>query len=81
MPGGDSTRFAEQAGTEMSNLSEQQKDMSLLELLDRLLDKGIVIYGDVMISIADVDLIYLGLRLVIGSVDSVWNDKKDSNHG
>jgi hypothetical protein len=28
--------------------------MSLLELLDRLLDKGIVIYGDVMISIADV---------------------------
>ncbi len=50
MPGGDSTRFAEQAGTEMSNLSEQQKDMSLLELLDRLLDKGIVIYGDVMIS-------------------------------
>jgi len=62
----------------MSNLSEEQKEMSLLELLDRLLDKGIVIYGDVMISIADVDLIYLGLRLVIGSVDTIWRSGKDA---
>ena len=63
----------------MSNLSEEQKDISLLELLDRLLDKGIVIYGDVILSIADVDLVYLGIRLVIGSVDSVWGNKKDAH--
>jgi gas vesicle structural protein len=55
----------------VSNLSEEQENMSLLELLDRLLDKGIVIHGDVMLSIADVDLIYLGLRLVISSVDTI----------
>ena len=60
----------------MGNQSEEQKEMSLLELLDRLLDKGIVIHGDVMISIADIDLIYLGLRLVIGSVDTIRRDKK-----
>lgn len=65
----------------MSNLSEEQKDMSLLELLDRLLDKGIVIYGDVLISIADVDLIYVGLRLVIGSVDTIWDNKKGGKSG
>lgn len=60
----------------MSNISEEQKEMTLLELLDRLLDKGIVIHGDLMISIADIDLIYVGLRLVIGSVDTIRGDKK-----
>lgn len=59
----------------MPNLSEEEKEITLLELLDRLLDKGIVLYGDVMISIADIDLIYIGLRLVIGSVDTVKNNK------
>lgn len=66
----------------MSNLSEEQKEMTLLELLDRLLDKGIVIHGDLMISIANIDLIYLGLRLVIGAVDTIRGDRKvDKNNG
>ncbi|OGO93631.1 MAG: hypothetical protein A2Y17_00800 [Clostridiales bacterium GWF2_38_85] len=60
----------------MSNQSEEQKEISLLELLDRLLDKGIVIHGDIMLSIADIDLIYVGLRLVIGSIDTIKRDKK-----
>ncbi|MPM42501.1 Gas vesicle structural protein [bioreactor metagenome] len=60
----------------MGYQAEEQKEMSLLELLDRLLDKGIVIHGDLMISIADIDLLYLGLRLVIGSVDAVNGTKK-----
>jgi len=60
----------------MINLSEEEKEITLLELLDRLLDTGIVIHGDIMISIADIDLIYLGLRLVIGSVDTIRGDKK-----
>jgi hypothetical protein len=59
----------------MSNLSEEQKEITLLELLDRLLDKGIVIHGDLMISIADIDLIYIGIRLVIGSVDTIRRDR------
>lgn len=60
----------------MAYLSEEEKNMTLLELLDRLLDKGIVIHGDVMLSIADVDLIYLGLRLVIGTVDTINGENK-----
>jgi hypothetical protein len=61
----------------MSNLSEEEKEITLLELLDRLLDKGIVIHGDLTISIADIDLIYVGLRLVIGSVDTIRRNKKE----
>lgn len=60
----------------MGNQSQEQKEMSLLELLDRLLDKGIVIHGDLMISIADIDLIYVGLRLVIGSIDAINGERK-----
>lgn len=55
----------------MSELSQEEKEITLLELLDRLLDKGIVIVGDITISVADIDLIYLGLRLVLGSVDTI----------
>ncbi len=45
------------------------KEVTLLEVLDRILDKGVVIRGDITISVADVDLIYLGLELVLTSVD------------
>jgi len=61
----------------MTSLSEEEKEMTLLDLLDRLLDKGIVIHGDIMISIADIDLIYIGLRLVISSVDAINGERKD----
>ncbi|MFF0267681.1 gas vesicle protein [Kribbella sp. NPDC004536] len=41
---------------------------SLVDLLDRLLGKGVVITGDVVISLADVDLVRIQLSAVIGSV-------------
>ncbi|SFG88629.1 Gas vesicle protein [Desulfotomaculum arcticum] len=53
----------------MSSLTE--KNVTLLDILDHILDKGVVIKGEVIISIADVDLIYLGLQLVLASVDKV----------
>lgn len=49
----------------------RQKDVTLLEVLDRALNKGVVIAGDVTIAVADVDLIYLGLRLVLASIQSL----------
>jgi len=45
-----------------------QKEVSLLELLDRVLDKGVVLTGDITLSVADVDLIYVGLRVLLSSV-------------
>lgn len=55
----------------MSQSVARQKEFTLLELLDRILDKGVVLKGDITISVADVDLIYLGLKVLLGSVESV----------
>jgi gas vesicle structural protein len=44
------------------------REVALLELLDRIVDHGVVIAGDITISVADVDLIYLGLRVMVTSV-------------
>ena len=48
---------------------EQAKNVTLLEILDRVLDKGVVISGDLTISVADVDLIFLGLKVMLASVE------------
>ncbi len=48
--------------------------VSLCETLDRVLNKGAVIAGEVTISVADVDLIYLGLQLMISSVEAARRD-------
>jgi gas vesicle structural protein len=47
----------------------QVGDVTLLELLDRVIDHGVVLAGDITISVADVDLIYLGLRVLLTSVE------------
>ena len=44
-----------------------EDDVTLLELLDRVLDKGVVLSGDITLSVADVDLVYVGLRLLLSS--------------
>jgi Gas vesicle protein len=43
----------------------RQQDVALVDLLDRLLSGGVVLGGDITLSIADVDLVYLCLRLLI----------------
>jgi len=49
----------------------EDDELSLLETLDHVLDRGLVIAGDVVISVADIDLIYVGLNLLLGSVETV----------
>jgi hypothetical protein len=44
--------------------------VSLCEALDRILNKGAVVVGEVMISVANIDLIYLGLQLILTSIDT-----------
>jgi len=55
----------------MDNVLTKSKDVTLLEALDRVLEKGVVISGDIVISVADVDLIYLGLRVLLSSVETM----------
>jgi hypothetical protein len=44
--------------------------LALSELLDRALNKGVVLWGDATISVAGVDLIYIGLKVLLASVDT-----------
>ncbi|AZB44155.1 gas vesicle protein [Bacillus sp. FJAT-42376] len=46
-------------------------DVSLLDILDVILDKGVVLRGDLIISIAGIDLIYLDLRVLISAVETL----------
>ncbi len=42
---------------------------NLAEILERVLDKGIVIAGDITISLADIELLKIKIRLLVASVD------------
>ena len=50
---------------------QKERKVTLVEVLDRVLDKGVVISGDIVISVADVDLIYLGLKVLVSSVETM----------
>ena len=52
-------------------MADHEEDLSLLETLDHLLDRGVVVAGEAVISIGDVDLLYLGLNIVLANVDAV----------
>lgn len=49
-------------------------ELTLLDIADRLLDTGVSLTGEATISVADVDLIYLGLDVVLASVERVRGD-------
>ena len=57
-------------------MSDAEEELSLLETLDHLLDRGVVIAGEAVISIGDVDLLYLGLNVILANVDAVVRTSK-----
>jgi len=55
----------------MPNISlNETEHVSLCEALDRILNKGAVVVGEVTISVANVDLIYLGLQVILTSIEA-----------
>jgi hypothetical protein len=48
-----------------------EQQITLIELVDRVLNKGVVLTGDVTLSVADVDLVYVGLRVILASVGTL----------
>jgi hypothetical protein len=50
------------------------REVSLVDLVDRLLDGGVVIHGDITLAVADVDLLYVGLRALVASVETMERD-------
>lgn len=53
----------------MSDAALRAQEATLLDLLDRVIDQGVVLAGDVTISVAGVDLVYLGLRVLLAPVE------------
>ena len=59
----------------VSNAARPRADqLSLADALDRILHRGVSLQGNLTIGLADVDLLFLDLRLLLGSVDAIWPD-------
>jgi len=48
----------------------EDEENTVLELLDRLLNAGVVLCGDLVVSVADIELLYLRLQLTLSSVET-----------
>jgi hypothetical protein len=51
--------------------SDLQRQVTLLDLVDRVIDKGAVVRGQVVLAVADVDLVKLDLNLLLASVEAL----------
>jgi hypothetical protein len=54
-----------------ASVLDDSERVSLCEVLDRVLNKGAVVVGHLTISVADVDLLYLGVEVVLASMQTV----------
>jgi glutamate 5-kinase len=54
-----------------SRTSASVGQVTLIDLLDRLLQGGIVIHGQIMLSVADIDLVELDLRVLVAGIETV----------
>jgi gas vesicle structural protein len=57
------------AATDADLILETTDDRTLLDMLDRLLNKGVVLNGDVVLGVAGVDLVYLRLSALLTAID------------
>lgn len=55
--------------SEQTQMMHATQATNLADILERVLDKGIVIAGDIQIRIADIELLTIKIRLLIASVD------------
>jgi hypothetical protein len=68
-------------GDDLADEELADRQLVLGDLLNHVLDKGVVISGQVMISIADIDLLSLDLRLVLSSVQTALERYASSPDG
>jgi hypothetical protein len=58
-----------------------EQQVTLLELVDRVLNKGVVLSGDITLSVADVDLVYVSLRVLLASAGTLDRLALQSSNG
>jgi hypothetical protein len=61
--------------------SDSGRSLELADLLDRLVNAGVVLTGDIVLSVADIDLIHVGIRLVIEPVGTLTVPHQPSLQG
>jgi hypothetical protein len=66
-------------GSDEDEVADRQ--LVLGDLLNRVLDRGVVISGQIMISIADIDLLSLDLKLILTSVQTALERSGPRQHG
>jgi hypothetical protein len=54
----------------VGSAADEGEEVSLLEILDNVLNSGVVIQGSIVLSLAGVDLVYVGLNVVLTSVET-----------
>jgi hypothetical protein len=59
----------------------ENKEMTLLDLLDGIIDTGVVVTGEILISVANIDLIVVDLKLLISSIESAFGTYERKNTG
>jgi hypothetical protein len=55
----------------MSQALVDAREVTLLDLVDLAIDHGVILAGDITISVADIDLIYVALQVLLTSVERV----------
>lgn len=63
--------------TPVAAQAQRHEQVALVDLLDRVLADGVVIAGDVRLSIADVDLVTISLHALISSVGTAYGSALD----
>ena len=56
---------------------DSDRRITLCETLDRVLNKGVVLAGEIIISVADIDLVYLNVQVLLASVETAYRAKRD----
>ena len=64
---------------EWQSLPDHER-LALVELVNRVIDKGVVVTGEVTISIGGVDLLFLGLQVILASVESLERAEHVKTH-
>ena len=54
----------------MSKTLSLGQELTLLDLLDRVLNKGIVVKGELTLAVAEIDLVHVSLRALVSSVET-----------
>ena len=60
----------------MNQLAAREKEVTLLDILDRILNKGVILYGDITLSVADVDLVYVSLKVLVTSIETAERTRR-----